>query len=147
MLSKHEVLIRQTAEGILREEIRALRDTGFKVVQWGVAILFTELTALYYIRKDIYSKLIELKKLPATKMFLPWNYYFVGTIIIIVTALIFAILTGMLVSRFNSYRLQLISNNQSGIVELPHSSRLKLISLYFVFSLIDILIKIAAELW
>lgn len=144
-----KIQISKTKEQILRDEIRALRETGLKLIQWGVTVQITLLTAFYYVRKDIHERLVELHKIPDNLLFLPWSRYLVGTFILFFIGLVFGVLTFMFTNRYKNYRSQLAENLQSGIKEKAfyESGRWLVILLYLAFPVLDILIRVAVQIW
>jgi hypothetical protein len=50
-------------EAILWEELRGLRDISLRLLQWGVTALASLQTALFFLRKDIYERMLVAKEL------------------------------------------------------------------------------------
>ena len=101
-------------EDVLRTEIRALRTTVLRVNQWGVTVLASIETALYFIRRDVLEHLrIEKPSVSA----LPADHYLRGTLFLLLVAVLF-FLIGMRGSvRITGYRKELKRLQVSKIAE------------------------------
>ena len=133
----------KSKEELLREEIRASQDLLFRLIQWAITVMVSVQTALYFIRKDIVAGYVAQGLLKPGAP-LPWGRHIVGTLGLIIIASIFSFMTFVGVHRYRDYKDQLIEANESGIRETPRNkfSRWSIIILYFIFPLLDILIKI-----
>ena len=133
----------KTDEEILREEIRALRELSIKLYQWGVAFIATLQTAIFFIRREVLTGLIESGRLPKGSLLPAWRYFF-GTAVVFVIALFFTTISRALSERHSFYQEQLMRKITSGVEEPPpnraRAKRLRfvVIALYFMFPLLDV---------
>lgn len=44
-------------EKILWDELRNIREIGLRLLQWGVTVLATLQTAIFFFRKDLYQRM------------------------------------------------------------------------------------------
>ena len=134
----------KTDEEILREEIRALRELILKLYQWGVAFIATLQTAIFFIRREVLSGLIESGRLPKGAVLPAWRYFF-GTAIVFLIAIFFTTLSRAIGDRHRFYQEQLSRKITSGVEEPPpnraRATRMRwmVISIYFLFPSLDLL--------
>jgi hypothetical protein len=134
----------KTAEETIREELRALTSKMIDVYKWGVGVLAGMQTAFFFLRKDIYDRMLlsgELQK----NQYLPWNRYLIGTVVLIIMAFIFTGFSAFLRQRFYFYAKLLSDKNRCPdalpLPPTPHWITFILVSLYFIFPIIDIAIR------
>jgi hypothetical protein len=139
-------------EEILREEIRALREVILKLYQWGVAFIATLQTAIFFIRREVLTGLIESGSLPKGALLPLWRYFF-GTAVVFLIAIFFTMLSISVGNRLRWYQKQLSELRDcaqttgkiiSGVQEPPQNKaryllRWIVIALYFLFPCLDIL--------
>ena len=70
--------VEKSKEGLLREELRAIADTSLKLMQWGVTLLVSVETALFFIRRDVLASEIQSGRLKLGDE-LPAYRYYMGT--------------------------------------------------------------------
>jgi hypothetical protein len=134
----------KTDEEILREEIRALRELILKLYQWGVAFIATLQTAIFFIRREVLTGLIDSGRLPKGSLLPVWRHFF-GTGVVLLIAIFFTTLSLAIGDRLRWYQEQLAENITSGVKEPPpnHSRanrlRFMVITLYFLFPALDII--------
>lgn len=130
----------RSTEEILREEIRAFREINLKLYQWGVTLLASLQTVLFFARKEALSFSIQRGQLPQGTVELPLGRYLMGTSFLLIVATLFAVLSAYASRRYGSYRKQLAECQTSNIVEMPASGPLRFLMrcLYFVFPALDI---------
>jgi hypothetical protein len=139
----------KSTEETLREEIRALRELHFKVMQWGVSLLATLETALFFVRREMRDSLIELHRLAPGDQ-LPSLVYYIGSVALVLVACIFIYFSLAISRRTKGYTEQLKPPViQTGIVELPLRSKLWTVSIilftYLLIPLFDVLKKSYAD--
>ena len=102
----------------LREEIRALRTSMQNVMQWGMTALTGFELILYYIRKDVYSHLVESNAIARGDVF-PLPRWLIGTTLIFILGLSFHLVVRRQIYHLRTYRRQLIDMGTgfSGIKE------------------------------
>lgn len=129
----------KTQEELLSEEVRAASDTGSRMLQWGVTLMITLQTALFFVRQDVVNRLVGAKQLPAGSE-VPLQRYFMGTAFLMLIAFILAKLTARSLHQYRHYKEQLIKCRTSGVSDLPikHTGRWAYV-LYFIFPLVDLL--------
>jgi hypothetical protein len=97
-------------EKILWEEVRGIREITLKLLQWSVTALASLETALFFLRKDIYERMIAAKQLGAGE-YVPWDKHLRGTMFLLVVALIFSAMIFLAVGRQRKMRAQLVELN------------------------------------
>ena len=142
--SVHPVKLRNSPEEILREEVRSLRDLNFKMMQWGVSLLATLETALYFVRRESKESLVEAGRLKLGDT-LPAPIYYVGTVAQFLVAFLFLYLSLRVSGVARHYRKQLPGKLQSGILELEPRTKtysfLLLLAVYLLIPVFDFLKK------
>ena len=101
-------------EKILWEELRNIREIALKMLQWGVTVMATLQTAIFFFRKDLYERMIAAGKLTNGE-YIPWDRYLIGTFYLFVVASIFGYLLIMVGNRYRKIRAQLVATNCFGI--------------------------------
>lgn len=133
-------------EELLRDEVRALQFIMVRVMSWGVTILVSVQTALFFVRKDV-ALSIDSGVAGASShqgaLEVPLNRYLLGTFFLTLLATIFFRLSLYVSTRLRHYRRQL-ENCPSGIIELPsrNGSRPWVACVFYVFPLVDILARL-----
>ena len=131
-------------EEILREEIRALRELILKLYQWGVAFLASLQAAIFFIRKEVLTGLIENGRLQKGDILPAWRY-FIGTVVVLLIATFFQVLSQNLSRQLRFYQTQLRDKRSSGVEDLTTDQvrrrllRIMVISLYYLFPGLDII--------
>ncbi|MGA2433925.1 MAG: hypothetical protein ABSG25_01430 [Bryobacteraceae bacterium] len=133
-------------EELLAEEVRSAMDLATRTLQWGVTLMISLQTALFFIRRDILNTFVDAGKLPKGSE-LPFPRYVMGTAFLLVVASILAKLGARNAQQYRHYKEQLAKSRQSGITDLPikHTSRWMYV-LYFVFPAIDILSRMYVDI-
>ena len=134
---------RYLKERILREEIRALHVAGMRVVQWGVTVLISLQTALFFVRRDVTNEYVGRGLLHAGEP-LPWHRYIIGSAFLFILAMIFARMSQRTSERLYNYKKQLLECLPSGIEEIGRfpDMRFLMIGVYFIFPLLDIFLRL-----
>jgi len=55
--------IGELKEKYLREEIRALRESTIRIMQWGVTLLVSLQTALFFVRQELLTRYLDVHHL------------------------------------------------------------------------------------
>lgn len=134
-----------TKEQIVREEIRASTDRIITLYQWGVTVLISIQTALFFLRKDIYERMLASGEI-SKPQYLPWDRYLIGTGVLFVVALTFFGLTRIVRERIKFY-LGLLQDKHLfpdalPTPPLPKLARFFAFILFFVFPVMDIAIRV-----
>jgi hypothetical protein len=137
------VIDRKRTEDILRQEIRSLRDIGLRLCEWGITLLASLETALWFVRQEVRESMIANGKLAKTAP-LPWPIYALGTIFLLLISLIFITLMMNVSKTSRAYRKQLAKRLESGIKELPvpKTSRRALICMFLLIPIVDVLFRV-----
>jgi hypothetical protein len=130
---------RRCTEEILRDEIRSLRDIGLRLCEWGITLLATVETALWFVRQEVRASLIDSGKL-AKGAPLPWPIYGLGTFFILLISFMFITLMMNVSKTSRGYRKQLVKRIESGIQELPvpKTSRRAIICMFLLIPIVDL---------
>jgi len=144
-------------EKFLRDQMRAIIPVSITLAQWGVTVLLGFQAALYFIRKETKEALIDQGVLAKNEL-LPLHRYLIGTLILLIVAIMFHALSNWVGRRYRYYMTELQN--------LPHkypdyykkesdlypfypkdSPRVMIRGLFYFFPLVDILIYAYAWLW
>jgi hypothetical protein len=124
-------------EHILREEIRALRDLNFKLIQWSIAVLTAVIWILFYSRRAFRDDLVAAKLMTPGQQ-LPAEFGHAGTFFLLALASIFALATYSAQRRNENFRDQLKAIEAAPVKErIKPLSRWPMILMYFFFPLFD----------
>jgi Ni,Fe-hydrogenase I cytochrome b subunit len=133
-----------TPEEIVREELRSVREIGLKLAQWGVTTLAALQMILYYVRKDVYLRLLESKAIQTGDL-LPGEYYYFGTGFLFVVATIFTIFLFLVGDSYRYYRNLLETKIQVTVPVPPRpltrAPRWLFLLTFYVFPVMDIVIR------
>lgn len=131
-------------EHLLWEEIRAIRDIALKMLQWGVTALASLQTALFFLRKDVYERMLAAGEI-SPGQHLPMGLYFRGTAFLLMVAVIFAYLLFLTGNRYRKIRVQLVAINIYGIEHGPvsKSARWVVFLVFGAFPILDVLIRLS----
>jgi hypothetical protein len=129
-------------EELLREEVRFYVDQLQKLTQWGVTVMVSLQTALFFIRRELIDTYVAAGILHKGES-LPWARYLVGTSFLAFAAFIVSLFTARAAVQYRHYKEQLVKGSASGIIDKPTSGVTNwVIYLYFAFPVIDVLIRI-----
>jgi hypothetical protein len=130
-------------EELLREEVRFYADMQQKYMQWGVTVLVSLQTAIFFVRRDLAQSYLDSGTINRGQE-LPILRYLVGTGFLTTCAIIFWKLTNRVNIQYRHYKDQLTQSNRSGIVDKPTTGVADWIRyLYFAFPIYDV----AARVW
>jgi hypothetical protein len=108
----------KSKEELLSEEVRAAENVASRMMQWGVTVMISLQTALFFLRQDILKRYIDAKVLLASAD-VPDGRYYMGTAFLIFVATILAVLTARSLAQYRNYKTQLIACRSSGVKDLP----------------------------
>ena len=132
----------KSKEELLSEEVRAAADMGSKTLQWGVTLMISIQTVIFFVRQALLNADIDAGKLPKGSI-LPLGRYLVGTAFLFFIAFILSRFTSRTLEQYRHYKAQLIASRESGITDLPIKNKGRLAYyLYFAFPVIDIAVRI-----
>ena len=137
---------RKSKEEFLSEELRAVADFATRHFQWGVTLLISVQTALFFVRRDVLNGLIDGGIIPKGSE-LPIPRYVIGTLFLFVVATILSMVGARHAKQYRHYKMQLAESRQSGIVDLPikHTARW-MYALYYIFPIIDVLYRLYVDI-
>jgi hypothetical protein len=135
----------KSREELLSEETRAAADCSSRFLQWGVTLMVSLQTALYFVRRDAANTLIEAGQLGKGSE-VPLARYFLGTGFLIFVAVVLSMFTARANAQYRNYKNQLIQCRQQGVgitdLTIRYTGRWAY-GLYAAFPIIDIL----ARMW
>lgn len=128
-----------TVEEIIRAEIRSYRDHLTKHYQWGVTLLVSLMTAIFFIRHKVADDLVAIGKLTKGEP-LSFYHWLIGTTVLLIVALCCFALSHWLgtQARFHYKALKDLPGRVGPYNEPPRWLRRVLIWLYFVFPATDL---------
>jgi hypothetical protein len=131
----------KSREELLSEETRAAAENASHFLQWGVTLMVSLQTALYFVRRDAANALIESGQL-AKGSEVPIERYFLGTGFLIFIAIVLSMLNARATAQYRNYKVQLIQCRESGVkdLEIRYTGRWAYL-LYAIFPVIDILAR------
>ena len=140
------VRITKSAEELLREEIRAAKDLALRLVQWGMGLLASMETAMWFVRNEQRQAMIAAKKLAADEP-LPLIIYGSDSVLLVIVALTFVYFYRGIAKRIKKYGEELKRTNQSGIqdLEVPKPSRLLVALMLMAIPIYDVGKRIVIE--
>jgi hypothetical protein len=129
-------------EFLLQEELRDLRNIAMRLLQWGVTVLTGLQTAIFFLRKDTYERMLAGGQLKSSE-YLPLNRYLVGTVFLLVVAMFVTQLTSMVRDRYKFFYNQLGSKTYTGVAAHPlsKSGRWVLAAIFFSFPVLDVILR------
>ncbi len=129
-------------EDVVRSEIRGLRTIILRLNQWGVTVLASTQTALYFIRRDVMEHLRLANPNVAT---LPPDNYLRGTLFLVIIATAFYVLHLRASFRLQGYRDELARVAVSGLQEKkisPVWARVVSFLVFYAFPAFDVFLRI-----
>lgn len=137
----------KSKEELLSEETRAAADTASRFLQWGVTLMISVQTALFFVRHEVVNGYIDAGKLPKGSE-VPLSRYLIGTCFLIFIALVLSKFTARANAQYRNYKTQLAACREpEGVKDLPikYTGRWAYF-LYFAFPLIDLLARAAISI-
>lgn len=137
---------RQSKEELLSEEVRAATTSMMNILQWGLTVMVSFQTALFFIRREVLSADIEAGRLAKGSQ-LPFGRSLLGTLFLFGLAMIFSRLSARMAEQYRHYKAQLTANRESGITDLPiqYTSRW-VYPLFFFFPILDVLSRLYIDI-
>lgn len=140
----------KSKEELLREELRAVADVLMKLLQWGITLMVSLETALFFIRREVLLGEIQSGRLKPGEELQPYRYY-MGTAFLCFVAFVMISFTLYNSARYRHYRSQLSQVGDSGITDYVPPRfvrpliRVLIVLLYVAFPIIDILVRVIIE--
>ena len=140
--SSDDANIRARREELLWEELRSVRDLLFRTLQWGVTVLASLQTAIFFLLREVRETMVTSGQLKATDS-LPIERYLVGTLLLCVVTVICCYLVALSGNRYRKTREQLVETNYYGIKhgEVQKVARYAVFVVFCAFPLLDIVIR------
>lgn len=138
--------MQKSIEEILREEVRFYAKMGQRNMQWGVTLMISLQTALFFARQDlIRNGVVVLTASGGHEV--PAYRYLMGTTFLAVCAFVVSKFSSRTANQYRHYKNQLVSSDGSGIKDQPPSG----VSgwahwLYFAFPVFDVLGRLWVDL-
>ena len=131
----------KSKEELLSREVWQASRTASAYLQWGVTLMISVQTALFFIRHEILTAEIDVGRLPKGSN-LPLNRYLIGTAFLFFIAVVLSRFSARASEQYRHYKAQLIASRTSGIKDLPikYVGRWSYL-LYFAFPVIDVLVR------
>jgi hypothetical protein len=134
-----------THEQIVREEMRAISERLLALYQWGVTVLISVQTAIFFLRKDIFERM-SLNGQLSKGQYIPWERYLIGTGVLFTIACVFLLLTRILRDRYKFYHVLLQDRDRfPDALPVPPINpivRFLLLLLFFIFPILDLAIRV-----
>jgi hypothetical protein len=136
----------KSKEELLSEETRAAGDTALRLLQWGITLMISIQTALFFVRREILNGYIDSGALPKGSP-LPLGRYLIGTGFLCFLAMVLSMFTSRANQQYRNYKNQLIACRESGITDLKvrYTGRWAY-ALYFCFPIIDLLVRVVISI-
>lgn len=136
----------RTKEQMLREEVRFYADSIQKYLQWGLTVMVTLQTAIFFVRRDLASTYIDAGILQKGQE-LPYYRYLVGTAFLFLVAFILWRFTSRVTDQYRHYKNQLLKDGESGIDDQPTTGVTNWARyLYFSFPIYDLAVRVWVDL-
>jgi len=133
-------------EELLREEVRFYADQQGKYMQWGLTIMASLQTAIFFVRRDLVLTYIDSGIIKKGQE-LPYYRYLVGTFFLLLCASVFWKLTSRINVQYRHYKRQLVESAKSGINDNPTTGVSDWMRyLYFAFPVYDIAVRVWVDL-
>jgi len=142
-LSPDDANTRAHREEILWEELRSVRDLIFRILQWGVTVLASLQTAIFFLRKEVKDSMVVSGSLKASDS-MPIERYLVGTVFLLIISLICCYFVTLAGNRYRKIREQLVETNAYGIKhgDVRKGARFAVFFVFLAFPLLDIAIRL-----
>src|ERR1017187_9645041 len=123
----------KSKEEYLREEVRFYLDQMVKLMQWGVTLLVSIQTALFFLRRWLLEGYVESGQVQRGGN-IPWGRYLIGTAFLTFAALVVHVFGKRATEQYRHYKNQLLTSSESGINDQTTRGTSRWISyLYFAF--------------
>jgi hypothetical protein len=132
----------KSKEEMLREEVRFYIDQLQKLGQWGVTVMVSLQTALFFLRHELIDSAVAAGTLQKGQS-LPWGRHLIGTAFLTFAALIVSAFSKRAAEQYRYYKKQLLSGSESGISDQStRGTNNWIIYLYLGFPVLDVLIRL-----
>jgi hypothetical protein len=136
----------KSKEEMLRDEVRFYADMMQKYLQWGLTVMVSLQTAMFFVRRDLSQTYVDAGILKKGQE-LPYFRYVVGTVFLLGCALVLRRFTNRVAEQYRHYKTQLVTSSESGIDDKSTTGMSKWGGyLFFAFPLYDILVRLWVEI-
>jgi hypothetical protein len=136
----------KSKEQMLREEVRFYVDIVQKYMQWGLTLLVTLQTAIFFVRRDLAQTYVDAGILRKGQE-LPYYRYLIGTFFLLLLAFILWRFTNRATEQYRHYKTQLVASADSGINDQSTSGVSNWARyLYFAFPVYDLAVRLWVDL-
>jgi len=130
----------KSKEELLRDEVHFYADMNQKYVQWGLTVMVSIQTAIFFVRRELTLTYIDaglLKK--GEELF--YRRYLIGTVFLLMGAYVLHRFSRRVAEQYRHYKSQLsAAAAESGILDMPTTGVSNwTMYLYFAFPVFDIL--------
>jgi hypothetical protein len=135
----------KSKEEMLRDEVRFWADQMQKYMQWGLTVMVSLQTAIFFVRRDLVQTYVDAGILSKGSE-LPLYRYLVGSIFLLGCAVVISKYYRRSAEQYRHYKGQLLTSAESGIDDKSTTGMARWMGyLYFVFPVYDILVRIWVE--
>jgi hypothetical protein len=132
----------KSKEEMLREEVRFYVDIMQRMMQWGLTLLVSLQTALFFLRRQMIETYVDAGIIHKGDN-LPWGRYLIGSTFLLIAATVLWIFGRRATQQYRLYKNQLVEANESGIKDQPTKGTSRWsTALYFAFPLFDVAIRL-----
>ena len=134
---------RKERDILLWTEMRSLRETLMRTLQWSVTALAAVHLALFNMRREMAERMFKAKELLEGQP-LPFGRYIIGTFYLTVIATLFALILNLILKRTRHTRKQLEQSNFFQIeFEKPKwYGRWIIFGIIYAFPLLDLVVRL-----
>jgi hypothetical protein len=130
----------------VREEVRFYADLMQKYMQWGLTVMVTLETAIFFVRRDLAQTYVDAGIITKGQE-LPYFRYGVGTAFLLLCSFVLYKFTSRTIVQYRHYKNQLAASNESGIVDKPTSGVSSWVNyLFFAFPVYDLAVRLWVDL-
>lgn len=133
----------KSKEELLSEETRAAADNALRMLQWGVTLMVSLQTALFFVRREAADAMVQAGQLTKGAE-VPLGRYILGTGFLIFIAFVLSMFTARTNEQYRHYKTQLIECRKEGVgitdLKIKYTGRWAY-GIYAAFPVIDILAR------
>jgi hypothetical protein len=132
----------KSKEEILRDEVHFYSDMNQKYVQWGLTVMVSIQTAIFFLRRELLQTYVDAGLLQKGQE-LFYRRYLIGTAFLLLAAYVLHRFSRRVTEQYRHYKEQLLQNNESGVRDKPTTGVSKWTTyLYFAFPAFDVLSRL-----
>ena len=132
----------KSKEEMLRDEVRFWVDQMQKYMQWGLTMMISLQTAIFFVRRDLVQSYVDAGILRKGAE-LPLFRYLIGSIFLVGCAFVISKYYNRSAVQYRHYKDQLVKNAESGIDDKATTGMSRWMGyLFFAFPVYDVLVRI-----